>query len=447
MNFILLSGGSGTRLWPLSNEQRPKQFLPVFKNEDGQSISMLQNLWGKLEKRGLQSSAIIATSASQRELVLEQLGRDVDLVLEPHRRDTFPAILLSVAYLYSHRCISRDEPVAVMPVDSSVDDSFYDVLLRLPEVLDEAEVNVALMGVRPTCPSGKYGYMIPNGSGGNSRFLTIREFHEKPARPDAIRYIEQGALWNCGVFCFRAGFLLDMLTSMGLPDTYEELLMAYSDLENQSFDYAVVEREERIGALVYEGPWRDLGTWCELTKELGDSVTGAGYIDEGSENVHIINELEKPVLVLGLSDVVVAASKEGILVTSKEASSRLKEALARMNGKDDGLNTGDEDQARTVDRSIFADGTVVTTRRIHLGAGRTRKLEPLQDDSQRSVTWTLLHGRFDVVINGEEPPGAASRSIVLENEDRAELHAIDPVDLIEVVTMNYSFKGGRSCEK
>lgn len=431
MNMILLSGGSGTRLWPLSTERRSKQFIRLFHDEAGHPVSMLQQVWGRLGGKGLHRSAVIATSGHQREAILEQLGYETDLVLEPEKRDTFAAILLSVAYLCSHRGVSRDEPIIVMPVDGRTEDSFYDRLLQLPETLISSGANLALMGVRPDFPSQKYGYMVPDGDGGADAALTIRAFHEKPSKTDAVRYIEQGALWNCGVFCFRAGYLLDRLKAMELPEAYEALLLAYDRIESRSFDYAVVEREERIVALAYEGPWKDLGTWCALTEEMNRPLIGPGYIGEECDNVHVVNELDVPAVVLGLSDVVVAASPEGILVTHKESSSRLKEALGRMGRETSGDKKASSEQ--TVDRSAFPDGTSVTTRRIHLEAGEELITAP-SGDVRRIVSWTVLHGRCRLFQNGGELPVAIGRSVVLGEEDSARLKALDPLDLIEIIT-------------
>ncbi|SCW79930.1 mannose-1-phosphate guanylyltransferase [Paenibacillus tianmuensis] len=429
MNIILLSGGSGTRLWPLSTERRSKQFIRLFHDEAGRPISMLQQVWGRLADRGLHQSAVLATSLHQREAILEQLGYEADLVLEPEKRDTLAAILLSVAYLCSHRGVSREDPIVVLPVDGRTEDSFYDRLLQLPETLASSGANLALMGVRPDFPSQKYGYMLPVRDGGEDAALTIRAFHEKPSKTDAVRYIEQGALWNCGVFCFRAGYLLDRLKAMGLPEAYEELLLSYDRIESRSFDYAVVEREERIVALAYEGRWKDLGTWCALTEEMNRPLVGPGYIGEECDNVHVVNELEMPAVVLGLSDVVVSASPEGILVTHKESSSRLKAALDRMERS--GASDKKAPAEQTLDRSAFPDGTAVTTRRIHLEAGE--ELVTPSADVRRIVSWTVLHGRCRLFQNGRELPAAVGRSVVLGEEDNARLKALDPLDLIEIM--------------
>jgi mannose-1-phosphate guanylyltransferase len=441
MNIILLSGGSGLRLWPLSNEQRSKQFVPFFKDENGQPASMLQNVWSQLCQRGLQNSAVIATAVGQQDLIREQLGRGVDLVLEPAKRDTFPAILLSVAYLYSHRGVQRDEPVAIMPVDSRVEDSFYDTLLRLPDALDSSGANIALMGVTPTFPSEKYGYILPKPVSKISSVLTIEKFYEKPNAHHAAEYMERGALWNCGVFCFKVGFLLDLLTKMGLPNTYEELLLVYSQLQSESFDRAVIEKEQRIAAVKYDGPWKDLGTWCTLTEEQIDPIAGKGYLGKGNNNVHIMNELDIPILAIGLTDIIIAANHEGILVSNKEASVHLKDALHHMKEnsllKDNSIELINhlEAQSRTIDRSAFADGTVVTTRKIHIKAGMEHSFVPLNDGKKQMVSWTIMHGDSRLSKNKETTLVSSGCSIVLEDSDYATLYALSTVDLMEIVTV------------
>ncbi|NHN32939.1 sugar phosphate nucleotidyltransferase [Paenibacillus agricola] len=441
MNIVLLSGGSGLRLWPLSNEQRSKQFVPFFKDENGHPASMLQNVWSQLSERGLHKSAVIATAVGQQELIREQLGRGIDLVLEPAKRDTFPAILLSVAYLYSHRGVSRDEPVAIMPVDSQVGGSFYDSLLKLPQALESTGANIALMGVKPTFPSEKYGYIVPKAISEVSSVASIEMFYEKPSAKEAAQYIERGALWNCGVFCFKVGYVLDLLAKMGLPNTYEELLLAYSHLESDSFDRVVTEKEERIAAIVYDGTWKDLGTWCTLTEELDDPVSGKGFIGKGNKNVHIMNELDIPIVAIGLSDIIIAANNEGILISNKEASVHLKDALLQMKEKsllkEDSLALIDhtEPQVRTIDRSVFADGTIVTTRRIQLKAGMEKSFIPLEDGRKQIVSWTIIHGNSRLVKKKETKFASAGWNIVLEDSDHATLQALDTVDLMEIITV------------
>lgn len=356
------------------------------------------------------------------------------MVLEPDKRDTFPAILLSVAYLVTHRGVSREEPVVVLPVDSWAEDRFYDMLAQLPNVLERSRANLSLVGVKPRKPSDKYGYMIPEEAAVPGEAVAIRRFHEKPSLEESARLIEQGALWNCGVFCFRAGYLLDMLQQMGITGkTYEELLLSYDRLDPRSFDYAVTERESRVTALAYDGRWKDLGTWCALTEEMKHPGSGPVFISEGSRNVHAVNELDIPAVVVGLSDVVVAASREGILVTRKDAGAELKETLRKMIGKELPQDGSSERWSRPLDSAVFADGIEVETRRIHLSKGQETSIDA-SGAYGRKVTWMILHGSACVHKNGETFTAEAGNTFLLEQRDQAVVRALEPLDAIEITT-------------
>ena len=202
MRLVLLSGGSGKRLWPLSNDTRSKQFLKVLEsNEEKQS--MVQRVWGQLKTVGLEDSSLIATSKMQRDMIHSQLGLDVPLIIEPERRDTFPAIALAASYLYTVQDVSEDEVVVVLPVDPYVEDRFFEKVKELENVLIDSQADLALVGVRPTYPSSKYGYIVPKGTVQGKNYFTVNHFTEKPGEEKAQSLIEMNALWNCGVFAFK----------------------------------------------------------------------------------------------------------------------------------------------------------------------------------------------------------------------------------------------------
>ena len=161
MNIILLSGGSGKRLWPLSNDIRSKQFIKIFKNDDDSYESMVQRIYGQIQKVDKDSTVTIATSKSQVSSLHSQLGNDVGISVEPCRRDTFPAIALATAYLHDVMNVSEDEAVVVCPVDPYVDDEYFEVVKQLGEIAESGEANLVVMGMEPTYPSEKYGYVIP----------------------------------------------------------------------------------------------------------------------------------------------------------------------------------------------------------------------------------------------------------------------------------------------
>lgn len=322
MNIILLSGGSGKRLWPLSNDIRSKQFIKIFKREDGKYESMVQRVYRQIKAVAKETKVIIATSKSQVSSIQNQLGFDVPICLEPCRRDTFPAIALASAYLVDVLKISPSEAVVVCPVDPYVDDSYFEKLKDLVAEAERGKANLVLMGIEPTYPSEKYGYIIPETK---EEISPVREFKEKPTVTIAEEYIKQGALWNGGVFAFKLSYLLAKAHELIDFTDYDDLFKKYDTLKKISFDYAVVEHEKSISVVKYSGQWKDLGTWNTLTEAMNEQhIVGKGVMDDKSTGVHIINELDIPILAMGLHDVVISASPEGILVSDKSESSYIK---------------------------------------------------------------------------------------------------------------------------
>jgi len=205
MNIVLLSGGSGKRLWPLSNDTRSKQFIKIFKTADGSYESMVQRVFRQILSVDAYATITIATSKSQVSAIHNQLGTDVGISVEPCRRDTFPAIALAAAYLHDVQKISTDESVVVCPVDPYVELDYFEALKRLGERAAVSDANLVLMGIEPTYPSAKYGYIIPKDNENVSR---VSMFREKPDAETAKTYIARGALWNGGVFAFPLGYVL-----------------------------------------------------------------------------------------------------------------------------------------------------------------------------------------------------------------------------------------------
>lgn len=321
MNIILLSGGSGKRLWPLSNDIRSKQFIKIFKNDEDSYESMVQRIYGQIQKVDKDSNVTIATSKSQVSSLHSQLGNDVGISVEPCRRDTFPAIALATAYLHDVMNVSEDEAVVVCPVDPYVDDEYFEVVKQLGEIAESGAANLVVMGMEPTYPSEKYGYVIPEDKNPVSKVIT---FKEKPSQEVAKSYIEQGALWNGGVFAYKLSYVLNKAHELIDFVDYKDLFNKYDTINKISFDYAVAEHEDNIAVVRYSGQWKDLGTWNTLTEAMHENVIGNAILNDTCENVHVLNELDIPVLCMGLKDVVVSCSPEGILVSDKEQSSYIK---------------------------------------------------------------------------------------------------------------------------
>ena len=320
MNIILLSGGSGKRLWPLSNDVRSKQFIKLFKNNDVYE-SMVQRVYRQITTVDADAKITIATSKSQASAIKNQLGEKASICVEPCRRDTFPAIALAATYLHDEMGVAEDEAVVVCPVDPYVDNTYYEAVKTLQELAEQGGANLTLMGIEPTYPSEKYGYIIPETAKQLSR---VTMFREKPTKEVAQEYIAQGALWNGGVFALRLGYVLKRAHELIDFTAYEDLFQKYDTLQKISFDYAVVEKESEIEVMRFAGTWKDLGTWNTLTEAMDSNCVGEGVLNDTCENVHVVNELNVPILCMGLKDIVVAASPEGILVSDKEQSSYIK---------------------------------------------------------------------------------------------------------------------------
>ena len=321
MNVILLSGGSGKRLWPLSNEVRSKQFLKILKKEDGTYESMVQRVYRKIHEIDSDATITVATSAMQVSALRNQLGDDVGISVEPCRRDTFPAIVLASAFLKDVEHVSEDEVVVVCPVDPYVDDAYFHALAKLGILAQDEGTNLTLMGIEPLSPSEKFGYIIPEEKTEVSR---VDSFKEKPSAKLAERYIEQGALWNGGVFAYKLGYVLKKAHELISFTDYADLYAKYDTLEKISFDYAVVEHEEKTQVMRFCGDWKDLGTWNALTEAMEDHGLGNVIISDSCRDTHIINELDIPILGVGLKNVIVSASPDGVLVADKDQSDQIK---------------------------------------------------------------------------------------------------------------------------
>lgn len=345
MNVVLLSGGSGKRLWPLSNDIKSKQFIKFFKKEDGSYESMLERVYHQIKSTDSSSRITIATSAVQVPLIKKQLGESVSVSIEPARRDTFPAIALAMVFLNEKLNVDRNEVVIVCPVDPYVDDSYYSSFKELETIVKEGKSGITLMGIEPTYASEKYGYIIPAE---NKKTAMVSTFKEKPDEEKAREYIKEGALWNAGVFAFKLGYLLDIAHKYIDFTSYDDLYEKYPTLNKISFDYAVVEKEKDITVLRYDGRWEDVGTWNTLSDVLDDKTIGNVVVDDSSNNTTVINSLGIPLLSMGCHDMIIVASEDGILVSDKAKSSAIKSYVDKLPDKKDSLSLIRQDGSSSI---------------------------------------------------------------------------------------------------
>ncbi|MCL6454069.1 MAG: cupin domain-containing protein [Alicyclobacillus sp.] len=425
MKMVLLSGGSGKRLWPLSNDSRSKQFLRVLPGHGGTEESMLQRVWRQLGDVGLQQAAYVCASRAQWELIEAQIG-DVPFIEEPERRDTFPAIALAASFLADEGA-RPDEVVVVLPVDHFVEDAYFRRVAALERVLTESGAEMALLGVRPTEPSSKFGYIALGHLVKGVEARWVQRFVEKPDRAEAERLLADGALWNCGVFCFRLGYLQNLLEARGLPASYAELRAQFPTLPKRSFDYEVVEHARSVVASSYDGTWTDLGTWGSLAEEMAAPFVGLGDAVDCRET-HVVNELGIPVVAMGLKQTIVVASPDGILVADKAQSAGLKNVI---NDYDERPMYEERKWGsyRVLDLQKLPDGTEVLTKSIELRPGG---LISYQKHLQRSEVWTVIDGHGQLALDGRIAPVAAGDVIRIYPEQWHAIRSEGGMRFIEV---------------
>ena len=420
MNIVLLSGGSGKRLWPLSNDIRSKQFIKIFKTEKNDYESMVQRVYRQICTVDSNATVTIATSKTQVSAIHNQLGENVGVCVEPCRRDTFPAIALATAYLHDVKGISEEEAVVVCPVDPYVESDYFEAVKKLGELAEKGDANLVLMGIEPTYPSEKYGYIIPADK---EKVSKVDTFKEKPDTETAKEYIKQGALWNGGVFAYKLKYVLDRAHELIDFTDYEDLYSKYDTLTKISFDYAVVEKEDKIQVMRFSGEWKDLGTWNTLTEAMEENCVGDAMLNESCNNVHVINELDVPVLCMGLKDVVVSASPEGILVSDKEQSSYIKPYVDKI---DQQIMFAEKSWGSFRVLDVEEESMTI---KVTLNPGNSMNYH---SHERRDEVWTVISGKGRTIVDGMEQPVTVGDVITMQAGCRHTIIADTELQVIEV---------------
>ena len=428
MQIILLSGGSGKRLWPLSNNARSKQFLPLLQSPAGDAESMVQRVVRQIGESRLSGTITIATNSSQRDIIINQLGDEVDIVTEPERRDTFPAIALAAGYLSMAKKCSNDEVVVVMPCDPYTETKYFDVIADMVTAVENNAADLVLMGITPTCPSTKFGYVVPCSEDAEKSILRVKRFTEKPDVQRAEALLDEGALWNGGVFAFRLGYMVNVLEKYITASSFEELHSRYGELPKISFDYEVAEKAESVAVLPFNGKWKDLGTWNSLTEELSSKAIGNVALGEQTENTHVVNELGMPVFCNGVKDIVVASSPDGILVCGKEYSENIKNYVDNLSPRPmyEERRWG---SYRVLDSTTYSDGSMSLTKVLQIKSGRYISY---QIHNNREEVWTVVDGEGVVVLDGETRNVSRGDVVVINQGQKHAIKATTDLQIVEV---------------
>lgn len=439
MQLVLLSGGSGKRLWPLSNNARSKQFLPLLEREDGTMESMVQRVVRQAREAGLTRDITLATNAGQLDIITNQLGDSVSVVTEPERRDTFPAIALAASYLRFAKQCSDDEVVVVMPCDPYTEAGYFETVGKMVQCVEHDVADLVLMGITPTYPSAKYGYVVPEAASPSHpllspsiHFLKVSRFTEKPSAEAAAELLRENALWNGGVFAFRLGYMTAIVRRYMQSSSFEETRARYGEFPKISFDYEVAEKARSVAVVPYTGQWKDLGTWNTLTDELRRPVIGNAVMGTHCENTHVINELRHPIYVDGLKDVVVAACPDGIIVCLKRYTEDIKTAVENLTPRPmyEERRWG---TYRVLDDTRYADGSHSLTKSITLKAGKNISY---QVHHHRSEVWTFVEGEGLFVLDGREQRVKSGDTVVIPVGHHHAVKALTRLTFIEVQSGN-----------
>jgi len=343
MITVIIAGGSGTRLWPLSTGEYPKHLLKLTGER-----SLLQSAYDRAKRVG--DTVYVVTEASHAHHVKEQLPElsEDHFLIEPGRRGTGNCIAFALDVISRTR--DHDEPIAFVHSDHSIRD--VDGYVRSLQTAAQASVQtnkITLIGIEPTFPATGFGYIERDGEIENTGAYVIQSFKEKPDFATAESYVKAGHyLWNCGYFVGSVNTFLSEIRAVApdLSESYDRLASTQSVLSpeyNETYlsfpdiviDYALAERSSNLAVVPANFDWMDIGSFKDLHEassidEKGNFLKGEHIYEDDVENVYVQNDEEKPVVVIGLDNIVVVNSPNGILVARKDLSQRVKEAVGRI---------------------------------------------------------------------------------------------------------------------
>jgi len=343
MITVIIAGGSGTRLWPLSTSDYPKHLLKLVGDR-----SLLQSAYDRATRVG--DTVYVVTEAGHAQHVKDQLPElsDAHFLIEPGRRGTGNCIVFALDVIARQH--DKDEPIAFVHSDHHIRDiEGYARSLQKAAEASRTSHKVTLIGIEPTFPSTGFGYIERDSVVGETDAFTIQSFKEKPDFDTAKQYLQEGNyLWNCGYFVGSVNTFLSEIKAVApaLQATYDSLSsqetvpgeaynQAYLALGDLVIDYELAEKSHNLAVVPANFDWMDIGSFKDLheaneSNQDGNFFKGDAIYDNELENAYIHNEEEKPVVVIGLDNIVVVNTPNGILVARKDLSQKVKEAVVRI---------------------------------------------------------------------------------------------------------------------
>ena len=379
----------------------------------------------QLLKSGISTDITVATGAVQVDSILKQMGEGVNIVAEPERRDTFPAIALACSYLLLEKNASPNDVIIVMPIDPYTEDSYFETIKRMADAVACDAANIVLMGIVPNEPSSKFGYIIPKENPRCNTPTAVSHFTEKPEPEVAKKLIAQGAMWNGGVFAFKMKFIKEVISRYTTRSSFDEIKANYAEFPKKSFDFEILEKEPSIAVIPYQGTWKDLGTWDTLAEEMSIQSFGNVIADE-SKNTNIVNELDIPIVCLGIDNAVVAASFDGIFVGSKNKSAELKKYVNGFKSRPmyEERRWG---EYKVLEYTQYPDGKKSLTKMLKFNDGA---FISYQRHKFRDEIWTFVAGEGILIHNNNR---IRVKSGDLVKIKAGELHAIKSIKGLQII--------------
>ncbi len=446
---VILCGGSGTRLWPLSRRDFAKQHAPILGG-----VSPFQRTLARVSGRGDFARPIVVAGVGGRFMAAEQareIGADAEIVLEPEGRDTLPAIA-AVAELVARR--APDAVLLVLPSDHLIPDPEAFAAAARRAAAAAADGSLAVFGVAPTAPSTAYGYIRP-GAVVADGVRRVAAFEEKPAADRAERLIAEGCLWNAGMFCFRAEAGRDAVAALSpevaaavtaAVDAAEEDLgalrlgAAFGEAPKTSFDYGVMEKTDRAVVVAADFAWSDIGDWREIWAQsekdaAGNALEGDAVVRDARGNY--VYSSDRLVCAIGVEDLAIVDTPDALLVAPLARTQEVKALVGALAGAGRAEATTPARVHRPWGWYQTMDlGDRFRVKRIQVSPGR--KLS-LQKHHHRAEHWIVVRGTAQVTRDEET-------FLLRENEStflplgcvhRLANPGMIPVEIIEVQTGAY----------
>ncbi len=400
---VILAGGSGSRLWPLSRELYPKQLLTL--NADK---SLLQTTFERLNNFIPAKNIISVTNSkhhSNIKMQLSKLSEDTVILAEPISKNTAPAIALSVKYIVEN--FEDDDVILVVPSDLQINDTekFTQTIKDAEHFANEGFI--VTFGIKPNYPETGYGYICAENE-------KVVSFVEKPNRQTAEKYIQNGNyFWNSGIFMFKASTIIKEfkkycpeIDSVIKNIDFSEKSISFTEFDkmpNISIDYAVMEKSSNIVMVELKSDWKDLGSWKSIyeisPKDENNNVFVGHVLDKDSKN-SLVYSSSKLVATIGLEDTVIVETEDAILACKKDKTDEVKQVYETLKQQHDGT----QKVHKTVYRpwgfyTVIAEGKGFQTKIIHVNPGQ--KLS-VQSHNYRSEHWVVLSGMAKVVLEGKD---------------------------------------------